>query len=78
MPTCLGKSYSFVGLLCESFVNVLQMYVCVSFPFSFDGGMRDLVVLIPDQCHSVYFVSVVLFLYIHGKQQWSCRNGRST
>ena len=36
MTTCLGKRCSF-GLLCESFVNVFQMYACVSFPFGFEG-----------------------------------------
>ena len=36
-------------------MNVFQVYVCVSFPFGFKGGMGDLVVLIPDHCLSVYF-----------------------
>ena len=26
-----------------------------SFPFGFEGGMRDLIVLIPDHCLSIYF-----------------------
>ena len=42
MTTCLGKSYSFV--LCVSF-----------FPFGFEGGMWDVIVLIPDHCLSIYF-----------------------
>ena len=48
MTTCLGKSCTF-GTLCLSFVNVYQ-FVCeyLSFPFGFEGGMWDLIVLIPD------------------------------
>ena len=37
MTTCLGKNYSF-GLLCMSFVNVYQFYVCAFCPFGFEGG----------------------------------------
>ena len=54
MITCLGKSCS-IGLLCVSFVNVYHFCVCPSFPFVFEGGMWDLIVLIPDHCHSIYF-----------------------
>ena len=54
MITCLGKSCSF-GLLCVSFVNVYQfLCVCLSFPFGFEGGVWDLIVLIPDHCRSIY------------------------
>ena len=52
MTTCLGNGCSF-GLLCVSFVNVYQ-YCRVCFLSSlgvcFEGGMRDLTVLIPDHC----------------------------
>ena len=41
MATCLGKS-------------VHSVY-CSSFPFGFEGGICDLVVLIPDHCLSIYF-----------------------
>ena len=34
---------------------VFQMYVCVSFPFGFEGGMWDLIIVIPDHCLSIYF-----------------------
>ena len=45
MTTCLGKSCSF-GVLCVSFVNVYQ-FLCVSFfPFGFEGGMWDVIVVI--------------------------------
>ena len=32
-----------------SFVNVYR-FVCASFPFGFDGGMWDLIVLVHDHC----------------------------
>ena len=32
----------------------LSFFVCVSFPFDFEGRMWDLIVVIPDQCLSVY------------------------
>ena len=44
----------FIRLLLESFVNAL-LYVCVSFPFGFEGWMLDVFVLIPDHCLSIYF-----------------------
>ena len=52
MTICLGKSSSF-GLLCVSFMNFINL--CSSFPFSFDGGLWNLIVLIPDHCLSIYF-----------------------
>ena len=36
------------------FVHVYQ-FLSVSFFFGFEGGMWDLIVLIPDHCLSVYF-----------------------
>ena len=50
MATCLGKCCSF-GVLCVSFVNFYQI-VCVSF---LEGGMWDVIVLIPDHSLSVNF-----------------------
>ena len=54
MATCLGKCYSF-GLQCVSFRERLSVCVCSSFSFSFEGGMWDLIVVIPDHCLSIYF-----------------------
>ena len=45
MTICLGKRSSF-GLMCVSFMNFINL--CSSFPFSFDGGLWNLIVLIPD------------------------------
>ena len=54
MTTCLVKSCSF-SLLCVSFVNIYLF--CVSFfPFCFEGGMWDLIVLFPDHCFSITLV----------------------
>ena len=54
MTTCLGKSCPF-GLLRVSFVNVYHFCGCLSFPFVFEGGMWDLIELIPDHCLSICF-----------------------
>ena len=29
--------------------------MCASFPFDLEGGMRDMIVLVPDHCLSFYF-----------------------
>ena len=55
MTTCLGKSCSF-GKLCLSWALV-KFYVCPSFPFGIEGGMWDVIVLIPDHCLSIYLES---------------------
>ena len=52
MTTCLGKSYSF-ALLCVSFLNV-YLSVYASFPFGFESGVWDLIVLVPDHRLSFY------------------------
>ena len=46
-----------VNSLCVSFVNV-YLCVCASFPFNFEGGLWDLIVLVPDHCLSFYFSTV--------------------
>ena len=53
MITCLGKTCLF-GLPCVYFVTV---YNCVyaSLLFGFDGGMWDLITLVPGLCLSFYF-----------------------
>ena len=38
-----------------SFVGVGQNCVCPSFPFGTEGGMWDVMALIPDHCLSIYF-----------------------
>ena len=38
-----------------SFVDVYQ-FVCLSFPFGFECGMWDLILLIQDHCLSVYIL----------------------
>ena len=39
--------------------------VCASFPFAYEGGMSDVIVIIPDHCLSIYFrCDVLLFIVI--------------
>ena len=35
----------------------LLFCMCASFPFSFEDGICDLVVLVPDYCLSIYFAA---------------------
>ena len=60
MTTYLEKGRSF-GLLCLSFVNCqfvcVLLFLLVSFPYGFECGMLDLIILIPDHCLSINFVS---------------------
>ena len=53
MAICLGNRCSF-GLPYGAFVyrECLSIRLCASFPFGFEGGMWDLIVLIPDYCFS--------------------------
>ena len=39
------------------FRTPIDLCVCPSFPFGFEDGMRDVIVLIPDHCLSVYFAT---------------------
>ena len=41
-----------------SFVTVYE-YVCVSFPFGFEGGMWELIVPVPDHCLSNFTLVLV-------------------
>ena len=40
------------------FRDRLSAWVCSSFPFGFESGMWDLIVLISDHCLSIYFESI--------------------
>ena len=54
MTTCLGKSVHLVNCTCRSW-EVVKFCVCPSFPYGIEGGIWDVIVLIPDHCLSVYF-----------------------
>ena len=41
-------------------MNVCQMYVCVSFPFGFEGGVWDLIILIPTFLFTSIFSKCVI------------------
>ena len=53
MITCSGKFTVCV------FSECLSIFVCVSFPFGFEGGPLDIIVLVPDHCLSFYLVPLV-------------------
>ena len=59
-------------------------YVYASLPFGFEGGMREMIVLSPCHCISIYFVKcslyivVVVLFNVRGKQLRSCRDGQLT
>ena len=42
----------------------LSICVCVSFPFGFEGGMCDLIVLLPDHRLSFYFTKIKITINI--------------
>ena len=64
MTTCLRKSCSF-GLLSVSFVNFYEFVFVLLSLFGFEGGLWDLIVLMPDHCLSVYFVNYKLMELSH-------------
>ena len=45
MTTCSGKSCSFGGCACLR--ERLSICMCASFSFDFEGGIWDLIVLVP-------------------------------
>ena len=59
MTTCLRKSCSFVRIFRER----LSVCMCASFLCGFEGGMWDLIVLIPDYCLSIYIVKSTFTYY---------------
>ena len=62
MTTCLAKSCSF-GLLCVSFVNVYQILCASSYPFGIEGGIWDVIVLIPAHC--LFYLFLFRFMSHH-------------
>ena len=42
-------------LFCCLSWELVKFCVCPSFPFGIEGGMWDVIVLIPDHCLSIYF-----------------------
>ena len=54
MTTCLKRAVHSVYCACLSWAFV-KFCVCPSFPFCTEGRMWDVIVLIPDDCLSIYF-----------------------
>ena len=57
MTTCLEKSCS-INCTCLSWALV-KLCVCPSVPFGIEGGVKGVIVLIPDHCLSIYFIKKV-------------------
>ena len=51
MTTCFVKSCS-IGFLCVFFRKRLSVDSFASFSFGFEGGMLDLIALVPEDCLS--------------------------
>ena len=47
------------------FVTFFQIYVCAHFPFDFEGGMWGEIILIFDQCLSIYFAYHMVVVQIY-------------
>ena len=67
MATCLGKRCSFVNCMCLSW-TLVTFCVCPSFPFAIEGGMWDVIILIPDYCIAIYFNMLRLFNFLDRTQ----------
>ena len=52
MTTCMCLSYALV-----------KFCACPSFPFGIEGGMWDVIVLIPDHCLSIYLPQSTVFAF---------------
>ena len=53
-----GKEMFVWFIMC---VYLERLSICVCFPFWFEAGMWDLIVLIPDHCFSIYFTLFLIF-----------------
>ena len=54
-----------------SFVGVVQILrVSPSFPFGIEGGMWDVIVLIPNICLSIYFVGENALRYVYFRKHF--------
>ena len=56
-PSIWERALHSVNCTCLSWALV-KFSVCSSFPFGIEGGMWDVIVLIPDHCLSIYFVNI--------------------
>ena len=64
-PVC-ERADHLVNCTCLSWALV-GFCVCPSFPFGIEGGMWDVILLIPDHCLSIYLMSVFLRLHRFSK-----------
>ena len=52
----------FIRCAVRVFRERLSIFCVSSFSFGFEGGMWKLILLIPDHCLSIYFVSMSVFM----------------
>ena len=57
MTTYLFGKELFIRFTVRAFRECLSVFVCVSFPFGFEGAMWDLIILVSEHCISFYFTS---------------------
>ena len=55
----LFRKELFILFTVRVFRERISTWVCASFPFGFNGGMWNLIVLVPDYCLSFYFVYII-------------------
>ena len=68
MTTCLGKGYIFGFHERLSVYGSYVFFMYASFPFDFEGGMWDMIVLIPVHCFSFYFPIRPLCIILYPKK----------
>ena len=56
-PPVWKRAVHSVNCTCLSWALV-KFCVCPSFSFVIEDGMRDVIVLIPDHCHSIYLLAL--------------------
>ena len=59
-PPVWERAVHMVNCACLSWALV-KFCVCPSFPFGVEGGMWDVIVLIPDHCLYIYFAMLIEF-----------------
>ena len=52
----LSRKELFIRFTARAFRKLLSFYVFSYFPFTFESGIWDLIVSVPDHCLSFYFV----------------------
>ena len=54
----------FIRFTVRVFLERLSICMYASFPFGFEGGVWDLIVIVPDHCFSFYLVGIHIYIEI--------------